>query len=260
LHVLLKHESLQRRIGDLDWRVWLGLSLTFGWLLLGYYYVETTVGWDRFRHLPVDSLGNFLEGGFAPLAFLWLVIGYFLQQRELAQNTEVLRMSVQQAEIQTQNMAASEVHARQETFLRIAQNVRQQLGTIVGFLFISSQAAGVDGTVTNEEQSRLFTQLSQNDPEVFARRMLETHIQLPSEEARYHLFYGTIVRARHSNNFINVFERLIARAKEVDSDQLICDALYSTSHGLVYSIAKRHQRNAPPELADSRRTGTGIQF
>ena len=256
----LKRESLQQRIRDLDWRVWLGLSLTFGWLILGYYYVETTVGWDRFRHLPVDSLGNFLEGGFAPLAFLWLVIGYFLQQRELSQNTEVLRMSVQQAEIQSENMAASEVHARQETFLRIAQNVRLQLGTIAGFLFISSQGAGADGTVTNEEQSHLFAQLSQNDPEVFSRRMLETHVQQPTEAARFRMFYGTEVRARHTNNFINVFERLIARAREVDSDQLIYDALHSTSHGLVYAIAKRHQANAPPELADARRTGTFIQF
>jgi hypothetical protein len=258
--LLLKRETLQRRIQNLDWRVWLGLSLTFGWLVLGYYYVETTVGWERFRHLPVDSLGNFLEGGFAPLAFLWLVIGYFLQQRELAQNTEVLRLSVQQAEIQTQNMSASEVHARQETFLRIAQNVRQQLGTIMGFLFISSQSAGADGTVTNEEQSRLFAKLSQNDHEVFSRLMLETHLRQPTEDARYRLFYGTALRARHTNNFITVFERLIARAKEVDSDQLICDALYSTSHGLVYNIAKRHQRNAPPELADPLRTGTQIQF
>ena len=83
----LKRESLGKRVGDLDWRVWLGLVLTFVWLMLGYMYVQTTVGWEQFRHLPADSVGNFLQGAFAPLAFLWLVIGYFLQQRELEQNT-----------------------------------------------------------------------------------------------------------------------------------------------------------------------------
>jgi hypothetical protein len=256
----LKQESFSKRIGDLDWRVWLGLVLTFGWLILGYMYVQTTVGWERFRHLPVDSVGNFLQGAFAPVAFLWLVIGYFLQQRELEQNTRVLGMSVQQAEIQSQNMAASEMHARQETFLRVAQNVRQQLGTIVGFLYISSQAAGADGTVTNEEQSTLFQQLSQGDPEVFSRRMITTHLLVQNDDARYRLFYGTPVRARHTNNFVAVFERLIARAKEVDSDNMICDALYSTSHGLLYGIAKRYQSKAPAELADPARTGTNIQF
>ena len=256
---VLKRESFRRRIGDLDCRVWLGLVLTFAWLILGYIYVETTVGWERFRHLPVDSVGNFLQGAFAPVAFLWLVIGYFLQQRELEQNTQVLRLSVQQAEIQTQNMAASEMHARQETFLRVAQNVRQQLGTIVGFLFISSQAAGVDGTVTDEEQGLLFQQLSQGDPEVFSRRMITTHLLIQDDDARYRLFYGTAVRARHTNNFIHVFERLIARAKEVDSDNMICDALFSTSHGLLYGVAKRYQSKAPAELSDPARTGTNIQ-
>jgi hypothetical protein len=256
----LKRESLGQRLEDLDWRVWLGLTLTFIWLGLGYGYVEVTVGWDQFRHLSADQLGNFLEGAFAPLAFLWLVIGYFLQQRELSQNTEVLRMSVQQAEIQSEKMAANELHARQETFLRISQRVQAQLGTIAGFLFISSQGANADGTVSPEEQSRLFGQLSQGDPEVFSRRLLETSFRLANDPDRYRLFYGTPVRARHTNSFIYTFDRLIARAREVDPDGLICDALDSTSHGLVYNLAKRFQATAPPELADPKRTGTNFKF
>ncbi len=257
--MLLERESWRRRLEGLDWRVWLGLSLTFGWLVLGYVYLDTTVGWDRFRHLPIDIIGNFLEGAFAPLAFLWLVIGYFLQQRELAQNNDVLRSSVLQAEIQSEKMAANEMHARQETFLRVSQRVHQQLGTIAGFLYISSQGAGADGTVTNEEQSQLFAQLSQGESEVFSRRMLVTHLTLPIE-ARSQLFYGTPVRARHSNTFIYTFERLIARAKEVDPDGMICDALFSTSHGMIYNIAKRYQAEAPSDLADPKRTGLNIQF
>ena len=41
------------------------------------------IGWDRFISQPADALGGFLEGAFAPLAFLWLVVGFFLQQRQL---------------------------------------------------------------------------------------------------------------------------------------------------------------------------------
>ena len=251
---------MSQRLEDLDWRVWLALTLTLVWLVLGYVYVEISVGWDQFRHLSADQVGNFLQGAFAPLAFLWLVIGYFLQQRELAQNTEVLRLSVHQAEIQSEKMAANEMHARQETFLRVAQRVHAQLGTIVGFLYISSQAAGVDGTVTNEEQGQLFAQLSQGDPEVFSRRMITTHLTTDSDEERFKLFYGTPLRARHSNNAIYTFERLLARAKEVDPDGMISDALYSTAHGLVYNVAKRYQAIAPPELADPARTGTKLLF
>jgi hypothetical protein len=235
--------------------------------VLGFLYVETTVGWERFARLRVDQLGGFLEGAFAPLAFLWLVIGYFLQQRELEQNTRVLQAqllevsrSAEQAVIQSEKMAANEVHARQETFLRISQSVRNQLGTIMGFLYISSQAANWDGSVSPEEQSRLFSQLSLGDSEIFSRRMLETYVRTTDAGARQSLFYGTPTRARHSNNFVHAFERLIRRAEEVDTDRLICDALYSNAHGLVYRIIKRHQALAPAELADRDTTGTYIEF
>jgi hypothetical protein len=36
-------------------------------------------------------LGRFLEGTFAPLVFLWLVMGYFLQQKELSENTTAIQ-------------------------------------------------------------------------------------------------------------------------------------------------------------------------
>ncbi len=75
------------------------------------------------------------------MAFLWLVIGLFIQQRELADNTEVLRQTSIQSEKQTQAIAATEMNARQEIFFKIAENVRGQLGGIAGMLFISSMGA-----------------------------------------------------------------------------------------------------------------------
>lgn len=75
----------------MDWRIALGLSLTCLWLLTGSAYISSSVGWAGFVSLPVEEVGSFLEGAFAPLAFLWLVIGYFLQQQELIQNTQAMR-------------------------------------------------------------------------------------------------------------------------------------------------------------------------
>ena len=80
------------------WQIWLGLSLTFFWLLLLSIYVSGSIGWANIGDAPIDIVGNFLEGAFAPLAFLWLVIGYFLQQKELNQNTAAIKM--QYVEIQ----------------------------------------------------------------------------------------------------------------------------------------------------------------
>jgi hypothetical protein len=249
-----------------DWRVWLGLALTAGWLLLGVVYITGVIGWSRLPYLGADDLGSFLEGAFAPLAFLWLVIGYFLQKKELEQNTEALRAqaeeiqrTAEQAVIQSEKMAASEMHARQGTFLQIAANVRTQLGTICGLLYLSSQGAAGDGNVTPEEMSHLFSLQSGQDPDIFARRLLEVHVTL-DEPRKSALFYGTAVRARHSNNFIHTFERLMRKAEEVDPDFIIRDSLLTSSSGLIYRVAKRHQAAAPPELADHNQTGLHINF
>ena len=256
-----------RPAGRLDWRIWLGLALTVAWLLLGALYIFIRVGWSNVIDLPADILGNFLEGAFAPLAFLWLVIGYFLQHRELEQNTEALRAqaveikrTAEQAIIQSQQMAASELHARQEAFLRLASTVRNQLGAIAGLLFISSQGATGDGTVSSEEISKLFSTASARDPEVFSRRLLETHLQENDPDRRFDLFYGTEVRARHTNSFIHTFERLLKRAGEVDRDDMLRDSLMASGHGFVYRIMKQHQANAPKALADMHATGTHIDF
>ena len=79
-----------------DWRIWLGLALSAAWLALGVAYISFGVGWSNVPSLDAATLGNFLEGAFAPLAFLWLVIGYFLQRRELEQNTAALRAQAQE--------------------------------------------------------------------------------------------------------------------------------------------------------------------
>lgn len=250
-----------------DWRIWLGLGLTLAWLLLGAFYVAQDVGWGQFIRMPAAELGNFFEGAFAPLAFLWLVIGYFLQKKELEQNTLALRAqaeeiqrTAEQAVIQSEKMAESEFHARQEAFMQIYRAVRSQLGTIAGFLFISSQSSLADGTVTPEEQSKLFAN-SGRDTELFSRRLLETHFALGDQpDLQYALFYGTQTRARHSNSFIYTFERLLTRAEKVDPDGMIRDALLTGGHGIVYTLAKSHQMNAPPDLADYAQTGLYFRF
>lgn len=241
------------REGGPDWRVWLGISITIAWLILGAIYVSHNIGWMNFGDLPADELGSFLEGAFAPLAFLWLVIGYFIQQKELEQNTAALV-------IQSQKMAESEVHQRQDTFLQIVKTVRGQLGSISGFLYISVHGVGGDGAVTPEEVGRLFTLQSSEEPEVFSRRLMERHFQLNDPQREFDMFYGTPIRARHSNNFIFTFERLMRRAEAVDPENIIRDSLMASGHGFLYTIIKRFQAKAPPELADHTKTGAYIDI
>ena len=57
----------------MDWRVAFGLVVTIIWISTGLVYLLSIVGWGNFVHLPTADIGSFLEGAFAPLAFLWLM-------------------------------------------------------------------------------------------------------------------------------------------------------------------------------------------
>ena len=79
--------------GVKDWRLRFSVGVTIIWLLLGFTYISGVVGWTDFVRQNAPSLGSFLEGAFAPLAFLWLVVGFFLQQKQLTENTRTFRCS-----------------------------------------------------------------------------------------------------------------------------------------------------------------------
>ena len=235
-----------------DWRIWLGLSITSVWLLVLSIYVSGTIGWTQIGSAPIETLGNFLEGAFAPLAFLWLVIGYFLQKKELVQNTNAIKMqyveiqkSADQAVIQSEVIRASELHARTESFLRIAESVKQQLGNLMGFLFISSQGATNTGQVSSEKISQIWNSLNKTDPEGFSRSMMELQYRHGDRYA-YKLLYGTPTRTRHSENFIYNFERLLRAAASCDADGMVKDSLLGSAHGYIYGRMIDFRTNPPP--------------
>ncbi len=236
-----------------DWRIWFGLLLTVAWLILLGLYVANTVGWANIGAAPIETVGNFLEGAFAPLAFLWLVIGYFLQKKELMQNTEAIRMqhaeiqkSAEQAVIQSEAIRASEQHARKQSFLQLAEIVKQQLGAIAAFLFLSSQGAeDGNGLISGERIGQLWQSLNNTDPEGFSRSLLQLRFRQGPRYA-YKLLYGTAIRTRHCENFITNFERLLRHAEACDDDGLIRDALLGSAHGRLYQWMIEY-RNAPPD-------------
>ena len=77
--------------------------------------------------LPDDAneLGDFLAGVFSPLAFLWLIVGYFLQARELNLTREEL--SSQTKALIAQSNAASKGVKLEEENQRAEQERRDKL-------------------------------------------------------------------------------------------------------------------------------------
>jgi hypothetical protein len=218
-----------------DWRLRISMGLTLGWLLLGYIYISSVVGWSSFASQNAPSLGSFLEGAFAPLAFLWLVVGFFLQQQQLHDNTqtireqlEEMRRSAAQAEVQARAIAADELHSRQDTFLRISEFVHGQLGMIGGWI-ITSYDAGTD-----ERTAELWARVGRGESVAFSLDVIRRCFS--GEVSAAELFYGTDVRRGHTERFCSAFERLTEAAGECDTYDLIADALRDGPHGRVYGL------------------------
>jgi hypothetical protein len=65
-----------------------GLIITLGYLLAACVY--TVIEWHQVKSLAPDELATFLAGVFAPLAFLWVVLGYHQQGDELRYSADAL--------------------------------------------------------------------------------------------------------------------------------------------------------------------------
>jgi len=224
-----------------DWRVRLGVGATAVWLGLGVLYISGVVGWGHFVQHKAPELGEFLDGAFAPLAFLWFVVGFFLQQRQLEDNTamlskqlEVMRQTAEQAEVQSRAIAADELHSRQDTFLRIADLVGQQLGVTAGWIY-TSWAAGEAGEMDRPGGALdLWRTQGAGDHGAFDRACIASVYsgRLPGAV----LFWGTPIRSGHSESFMRAFERLLVLGERCDPDGAIADALRGGTHGRLHRM------------------------
>jgi len=187
----------------------------------------------------------------ATLTLLWLGLGLFLQQSEIARNSDVLRLqseaprkSAEQAEIQARAIQANELHARQDTFVDLSRLVTRQPGVTAGLLYLSSQGAGVGGTVPAEQMREMWNQVGSGDDQAFTRALVTLRFTLPEREA-FDLYYGTSIRTRHCETYVGAFERLLRVAESCDPDGMIRDALLSDVPGRVYLSMSAARANPP---------------
>ncbi|WP_241630387.1 hypothetical protein [Rosenbergiella nectarea] len=93
---------------------WVGIFITI------FYFMMLLAAIHVFNLTLMSSwneLGDFLSGAFSPVAFLWLVLGYLQQQRELKQNTQALELQ------------ASELKNSVDQYREMVQVARDQLST-----------------------------------------------------------------------------------------------------------------------------------
>ncbi len=220
----------RRRIA-LDWRVLVGLLITTVWITAGLVYLLGIVGWSNFVYLPTADIGSFLEGAFAPLAFLWLVIGHFMQQKEISTNTKAIN-------VQEMSARRLELHSRRESYFKLLSLVQDQLGAIASFHYFSVCGPTGTGEMSQEEFNQNRAAASTGDSSLFVRYMILLalkHQENPDELNE--VFFGTSIRSRHADNYEKTFSKLLVEAKAVDTQDMVSNALlYGSAYGRLYHI------------------------
>ena len=96
---------LKVRIRRLSFAAKFGIAFTTFWLIGAVLYLFAYQGWQHFKSLPANSLGDFLAGVAAPIAFLWLILGFFQQGAELGLQRRELRLQREQLRLQREEVA-----------------------------------------------------------------------------------------------------------------------------------------------------------
>jgi len=82
-----------------------GIFISVAWVAF-WLVVLYAKGPDEAK-MDLNEWGDFMAGMFAPLAFLWLVLGYMQQGEELKQNTEALLQQEEALRLQVEELRQS---------------------------------------------------------------------------------------------------------------------------------------------------------
>lgn len=104
---------------SLNW----GIGITVIWLTV---IISLWIFGGLSSPTSLNELGDFLAGIFAPIAFLWLILGYVQQGKQLEQNTKALEQQERALQLQIDEMKEG---VKQQTRLVEMQN--QQLIMLV---------------------------------------------------------------------------------------------------------------------------------
>ena len=101
-------------------------SLTLGWMAIVFYLWQYS-GIKKPDEL--NEVGDFLAGVFAPLAFFWLVRGFYQQGKGLEQNSIALNLQAQELQASTEalNLQVQEMKASVEQQKQMAEYQRLEI-------------------------------------------------------------------------------------------------------------------------------------
>lgn len=89
----------------MSFKVIFGWIATIAWMLAWAIFLHND--WQSASDMAFNEWGDYFAGISAPLAFMWLVIGYFQQGEELSQNTKALEQQEKALKLQVDELKHS---------------------------------------------------------------------------------------------------------------------------------------------------------
>lgn len=99
-------------------KYWAAVGVATIYLLIIFHWFNVSI--EGLQKLPANELGDFLAGTFAPLAFMFLILGYIQQGEELQQNTEALKLQADELRNSVEQQSHMVAVAQEE--LRLLKN------------------------------------------------------------------------------------------------------------------------------------------
>ena len=207
-----------------------GLAGSIVWIALVIGYTVWAKGWPDFSAMKLNELGDYLAGAAAPLAFLWLVIGYYqqgeeleLQRKELElQRKETARLA-DQAAAQADAIKANELHARKDTFLRFAELVLPDVNMLI--------AQMLGHSVVKQFMDQRWRKYQAGDSRVFVQSAIRALKERPDD---WRGNGGNPKMDPLLSAYIDSYRRLLQMASESDPSDVLRSHFEHSPYGSLY--------------------------
>ena len=165
------------------------------------------------------------------MAFIWLIIGFFIQQSEIVENSK--------------NIERQAEHSNLDNFLKMSDIVYRHLGVITAYLYISCRQEIQESLDQPIDVDDKWARSGNGDYGIFARGLVRYRFHDDGQPRDMKtIFFATEIRQNHTSNYKRIFEGLLVKAKDSDCTGSLCDAL---SEGTIWGILYRMIKEAELE-------------
>lgn len=176
----------------IGWKMWAGIWASLLYAAAAIYILVMNLCYSPpSPTLGLNGIGDYLAGVFSPLAFLWLVIGYVMQNRELKNSVEQTRQAHNlaweqlefQKKIKSYEITKEKNDAQANFFIRNDKTklIESENKISLNLRNIGNTATDVQFLILDEHEKSGFINLGYNE-KIFKNESITLKIDMPKEK------------------------------------------------------------------------------